>query len=250
MERLYNILSNIDSVYSTEEDRFLAKTYLYQQLKDSLQLLYSGSTHDIELQNFFTTMGLNNVGLLSNVEEMLADNDYASAQLFNELINTTLLAEENTNKVNEICAEYNLRFELLDSARRAELEQIAYQHPLIGGPAVYRARAILGIDIDDTQLAFRQYIINTIQRNLPELSLVPNPSSGRVDVFVSLQEEEIKTIEVFNLSGIRVYNEAPIEHAGKISLNLDFCPEGIYQVRVVLDSGRELIEKLVLIGKR
>lgn len=250
VERLYVILNNIDSIYSTEEDRFLARTYLYQQLKDSLQLLYSGSTYDIELQNFFSAMALHNVGLLNNVEELLSNNDYANAQLFNDQINPSHLAEENLNTVNRVCAEYNLDFELLDSARRSDIEQIAYQHPHIGGLAVYRARAILGIEVDDTHLAFRQKMVNDTTRKQKEMTLIPNPSSGLVDVLLSLDDEEVTHLEVFNLSGIRVFNTSPSSNSGRISLNLNSLPDGIYQIKVRLSTGKKFVDKLVLIRNR
>lgn len=249
VDRLYGILSSMDSSFLSDEDRFLSRLYLYDRLKDSLQLMYSGSTHDIELQNFFSAMALNNVGLLSSVEEMLADNDYANAQLFNEDINTSLLVEVNLDIVNEVCAQYGRNFDAMDSVSRANLEQIAYQHPLIGGPAVYRARAILGIDVDDTQLAFRQKKEVYSMHNT-ELVIIPNPSTGKVTLILSGQNEQAITVNVFNNLGVRVLSFEPEQTEGKLFLDMDGYAEGIYQVNVMLKSGVEVGGKIMLVGRK
>lgn len=248
IDRLYGILSSLDSIYPTDEDRFMARQYLYDFIKDSLQLIYSGSVYDVELQNFFSTMALNNVGLLSNVEEMLANNEYATAMLFNEDINTTLLVENNLNKVNEICALYGQDFTLMDSVSRSILEQIAYQHPLIGGTAVYRARAILGIDVDDTMLAFRKQQ-QILRKHQIELFVMPNPSTGRFNLSLSNKEEKMVSINVFNSLGMNVLRYNPGSDEWMTSLHLENSPEGLYTVKVQLGSGQELMRKIVVVQR-
>lgn len=244
IDRIYAAIAEADSLDIDEAIQFVLRSYAYRELKDSLQLLYSGSVYEIELQNFFNAMGLNNVGLLSNIEELLASNDYANAALYNSDIITDRLVETNLETVNRICASYEMRFDNLDSLDRAELETIAYQNPSIGGVAVYRARAILGIDIEDSYLAFRR---PKSESNVNSIRLVPNPTSGKFTVFTSSQDVKILEIKVYNNVGQLVEVVSGVEGTSFYSLDLSNRPDGTYFIKSKLDNGTVMNNKLIVI---
>ena len=249
-DRLGVLLTQLDTLVWDPGYAFDARLYIYKQLKDSLQIMYSGSAHDIELQNFFSVMALNNVHAFSTVEELLANNEYASAKLMNDGISYDLLMEENGIIVNQICAKYEQDFQLLDSTDYSSLEQIAYQHPLIGGIAVYRARAILGIDVDDTQLAFREHSNAITESDINYITLTPNPSSGRFLVQLLNTDDAISQIMVFNFYGQLISCEGKQLNNHDYLLNLKGYSPGVYYVNVKLTSSKEIVKKLTLVNEK
>ncbi len=68
--------------------------------------------------------------------------------------NPANLMDANSKFVNTICLQHAGDTITYDSLQRIQLFAIAYQVPMIGGEAVYRARAILKLDVDDTQLEY------------------------------------------------------------------------------------------------
>jgi hypothetical protein len=246
IDRLYAILNEADTSVMNEELRYSLRNYVYKNLKDSLQLMYTGSTHDAELQNFFTAMSLDNLGLLNNVDDLLRNNDYANAVLLNESINSDRLIVENLAIVNRIVADYEFDFRELDSISRQQLEYIAYQYPQIGGEAVYRARAILGIDFEDSFLTYR-LASQKDNSNSTDFKLFPNPNSGIFNLEYKLKENISAVAEIFDNFG-KLITKIQLESQDKIfSFDLSSIEAGAYSLRIGTSDGQVVTKKVFII---
>lgn len=244
-DRLYNIIS--DSILNAHSDEiaYYNRMYVYRSLKDSLQLMYSGSTYDVELQNFFTLMALNNIGTITEINELLSDDDRANAYLQNQNINPDYLMDVNTVKVNEICAgivndtlEYN-------EQQRSDLLAIAYQLPAFGGEAVYRARAILGIYLDDTEIAFR--LASTENNSESNFIVEPNPTSGQFKIHYLLSKNESAKWLIYNTLG-KLINQGELDQDSNFRIfDLSSNSSGIYSLIVETSTSKKMRWKISLI---
>ena len=244
-ERLHSILNGTDTANVDAEKLFAIENYLYRTIKDSLQLLYSGSSYDVQLQNYFTLLALNNVGELENVTELMRNNDFANSYLQNEILLPSHLPEINLQIVNRICAQYQLDFTHLDSLDYQALISIAYQNALIGGEAVYRARAILGIDVDDTQLAYR--ITSPVITNVRnDIEIYPNPSSGKVSINCILEEGESAIVRIVDTMGKFVKSQELKSGNNKVSLSSAKFSNGLYNFIITTSNGRTFNNKILL----
>ncbi|MBK7966509.1 MAG: T9SS type A sorting domain-containing protein [Bacteroidetes bacterium] len=208
--------------------------------------MYTGSIHDVELQNFFTSLTLSNIGLIGEIDELLADNDYANAFFANQDLVSTNLMESNLETVNRICTSLELDYSLLDSLDREELLFIAYQYPRLGGEAVYRARAILGIDVDDTEIAFR--IRSDLGRSIKDnFIVIPNPSTGEFKVAYSLMEDEIAWLELYDNLGKIISSKMVNNNSTFINFKESRNMSGVYNLKIKTSTGFVANKKVVIL---
>jgi Secretion system C-terminal sorting domain/Fibronectin type III domain/Bacterial pre-peptidase C-terminal domain len=89
-----------------------------------------------------------------------------------------------------------------------------------------------------------------ITKSSPGLSLqlVPNPARNRVTFAVESTEKSTATVLVYNAQGTVLYkNVMPLAGGtNTMSLNTEQFPSGVYTVRLVLSSGNEVVQKLVI----
>jgi len=125
------------------------------------------------------------------------------------------------------------------------LDDIAMQCPRSGGEAVYRARAILGIDVDDTQLAYRfSNPVVTNARNAIEI--YPNPSSGKVTINCDLEEGEIANVRIVDAMGKLVKAQELKLGNNKVSLSNAKFSNGLYNFIITTSHGRTFNNKILL----
>ena len=234
--RLMQIIEEDEYAQNYDENKFHDYQNSYQQLKDDLQLLYSGTTYDADLQNFFSLMALNNIGALDNVRIYLNDNDKATALLANGSISPENVMEANSKYVNNICINSLGDTITYDSLQRSQLIAIAYQLPIIGGEAVYRARAILKLDVDHTQLQYR--FSENDQNHSNEFALYPNPNKGTFMVNYRLEDNEKARIIIQNSIGQTIETRDLSTDLYNTSFSLSETGVGVYTVRLLVSSGR------------
>ncbi|MBL0051638.1 MAG: hypothetical protein IPP29_09110 [Bacteroidetes bacterium] len=100
-------------------------------------------------QNFFTDWSSGNTGLLNSFNQTLAsDSDSISTSIISNL-GALNLAEENEKNVLAIYNETWAKVYLCTPNSIPILNDIALQNPITGGTAVYIARAMLDMDVDD-----------------------------------------------------------------------------------------------------
>jgi hypothetical protein len=244
IRNIYEMSNDSNYYYLEEENAYQRRRLAYELLKDSIQIMYSGSAYDADLQNFFTATTLSSIGALSNVTDLLNNNNYATAYLINENFEGTNLRELNSTFLNEICAQYYEDTIAYNENQRQQLFTIAYQYPGIGGEAVYRARAILNLDLDDTQLNYR---LGLDEYKSTTINVYPNPSTGNFQFQYVLSEDEIATIEVYDMLGKIVYTKSLTATNSTHSIILKNCENGLYNLRLASSNGSVYSNLLSLI---
>ena len=228
-----------DSTYQAylTEKKLYDRLIVYRQLKDSLQLMYSGTTYDLTLQNFFNLMALGNTGYLENVKDALNSGDKTAAELANSQVTPVNLHESNSKTVNAILIASDKDSIYYDNAGRGMLLSIAYQNPLIGGEAVYRARAILRLDLEDQTIGFR--VANTPIKQDKAFSVFPNPTTGEFMVSTSATLNQEARLTVYNLLGIPIQiGKIPMGQSST-TIELNAFEPGIYRLVIESASGSE-----------
>lgn len=206
--------------------------------------LYCG---DASLQSFFTAASISKIGEFNSIDELIRGNDFASANFRNSALQIDRLSETNLQTVNRIIIQQKGNFDNIDSVSYFELLAIAYQFPSIGGEAVFRARAILRIDVDDTELMLR---LNSSKDLTPInlVKIVPNPSKGKfriVDAAGSTQRKYQYSIS--DDKGRLVKENSDQRNTNTDEIDLSNFNPGIYFAKVILESGEIQNLKLVLI---
>jgi hypothetical protein len=135
-----------------------------------------------------------------------------------------------------------------------QLFDIANQNPISGGIAVYAARVMLDIDIDDeisSQGArIRKNILDTkenLSSNLAEkLVLYPNPATDFVTLSSVNGKELNGKIEIANSLGSIVYN-SNVVNVKSININTNSFSSGIYYLSVRSNNSTDVRIKLIIL---
>ena len=113
---------------------------------------------------------------------------------------------------------------------------IAYQLPILGGEAVYRARTLLGIDLDESLLASR-FATNYDDMSFENYQLYPNPNNGSFTINYTLHQDEIAQITVMDAVGKKVRIEQLSNEGNFKRINLTNQQNGIYFVTLSSNLG-------------
>lgn len=77
------------------------------------------------------------------------------------------------------------------------------------------------------------------------LQLYPNPSSG--EVVLQFGDENMRHVEVFDLSGKLVYQKAIMHQSKQVTINLSLLEQGTYSIRTTTTQGRYGVARFVKI---
>ena len=105
-------------------------------------------------------------------------------------------------------------------------------------------------DIDDTQLAFREHSNKNSEYKSNEVSLTPNPTTGRFLVSLLNVDDEVGLIKVFNSYGQLISSETKQLNNHEYLLNLKGYSSGVYYVNVKLTSAKVIVKKLTLVNEK
>ena len=109
-----------------------------------------------------------------------------------------------------------------------------------GGEAVIIIEGVSeGLAVTDTFTVTIETIIGTEDRNMFNVSVYPNPSTGLFKVCVDGADEA--DLKLYNLTGTLVHEDAHFTHGRTI--NLSSQPAGAYMVRI--KAGRKVISKIL-----
>lgn len=174
----------------------------------------------------------------------------------NAEISTDTIYEENQQSVNEIYLNMLLSDDwVLDSSDQQIVYEIASQCALIGGDAVYRARAILNLfnlsSFNDDSIctqALQQYGSEKIHDlyNI-QVFIQPNPSSDIINILLDNSEAVIENIAIRDGTG-KIINRIKNElNSNYLELSILELNSGIYFLEFELTNGKILNKKIVKI---
>jgi PKD repeat protein len=217
--------------------------------QDSLLLLQQRLTTALETDS----LTLVQTGLLSDIQTERSD---AADPIIaaNAAIVTTEVFEANEQIVNEIFLEtWAKGIFSSDSVQLTALENVAFQCPLTGGTAVFRARAMLSLagdyDFGDDELncqGIGERAESFDEKNLNQadnVSLLPNPAISQVEVRLPKNDSGGVLYVLDNLGRLVLHQEF-LEDQFTFSANSH--PNGIYTCQFILNNQKFYKSKLAI----
>ena len=247
-EVLYRIAKEIDEFANQSEDqKYATQKFAFVKLTSQPELMNLGTDKDYDLQQFYDSLWMTNIGLLSDVAQQIIDYDSVSASITNSVITPENMKETNAKIVNYIYLEtMNLVPVKYTEEQRNTLLNIAYQNPFSGGDAVYDARVMLELDTDDYyDIAYRLRSSSPERDTIPG-KIIPNPNSGKMQFVYTLLENETGKLEIYDLKGNSIRDYSLTWSNNPIDIDLEGTTAGIYFFRFTVNGRIILSNKIVI----
>ncbi|MFN0215491.1 MAG: T9SS type A sorting domain-containing protein [Saprospiraceae bacterium] len=184
---------------------------------------------------------------------------FSSAQAFNSYLATNMLPADNLLEQNRKSAQrlylqtLGMGIAQLNPEQLAEAESIAIQCPLVGGSAVYAARALYRLNIDKV-FVDDSLCISTQERKeahekkptVEAVSLVPNPASEVVTIKgISLSKEQPVEVILFDMNGkVRIHR---VIETGDATLSTIGLLDGVYICEIKVRGKPPIALKLIIV---
>ena len=207
-----------------------------------------------DLQQYIDTLALTNVGKLVEVTTLLSRGDTLLAEALNVSINPKECAEMYHKMVNEIYfhtwAKNVFEFSPTDSAT---LYDIAVQDPLICGTAIYNARVMMNMDVNDysidangnrlmnTNHAVEKQVLQTVKGKL-----YPNPSQNTVNYEINLAAEQVGLLVFYDLMGKEVLANQLNTGDNKLTIDVSKFKNGLYLYKVFVNGKPQETGKFII----
>ncbi len=112
--------------------------------------------------------------------------------------------------------------------------------PIAFGPSVL-SNTGSGFDMFVARLGVTPTGIEYLQ-NANEFAIYPNPGNGQ---FILRSDEDLKSIEIYNLTGEKIYSMSNLKQQLQNEINISTLPDGIYFVQLQSENGVS-IQKLIV----
>ena len=231
----------------TEQGKFLAQVEIYKELLYNNSLMNLNTSYDGYLQDFYTDEANTNVGRMAQVKYNMDAEDYEEAEDINSTITPENLAAANERTTNEIyLATWAKDIYTLTESQYSMLLDIAEQNPVSGGPAVYTARVMLGLDFNDYgDIGERLSKEKQIKESF--MHIYPNPTSDELNIAYSLGENETGMFVLCDVTGREVFIRILNSVIDKITISTKVFEQGIYFAGIKQDNEVISTEKLVIV---
>lgn len=173
----------------------------------------------------------------------------------NSAIGTTELIEANRKMVDEIyLSTVGKDIDTFTVAQADELFAIANQCPMLGGNAVYRARAMYALiddeqDYDDPALCLQHGLIyrNMQQVGGHAITVVPNPATDQANLVLDESWDTPGVFVVYDAMGAEVMRAEVPAHTPRWVFSTAALAPAMYHYRVRSPSGKVFNGKLSII---
>lgn len=206
-----------------------------------------------DLQLFIDTLALTNVGKLVEVTTLLSRGDTLLAEALNLSINPKECADAYHKMVNEIYfrtwAKEVFEFTPTDST---VLYDIAVQDPLVCGTAIYNARVMMSIDVNDysidngKRLKNKNDVVEKQVQQLPKGKLYPNPSQHTVNYEITLAIEQVGLLVFYDTMGKEVLASPLTTGNNKLTLDVSKLQNGLYLYKVFVNGKPQEMGKFII----
>jgi hypothetical protein len=229
-----------------------------QQVYQTLRFDPSWTVGSPVLQQFFNTYQPANPGAIENVDDELSANNLNGASISNSGITPVNLIEQNHRTVNAIYASLATGAAATPQ-QVGDLQAIAWQCPLEGGNAVYRARTLLCLVMDEV-IFFDDscVVLSTARMQQPEseqapavkssgnCKVYPNPNDGNMTLEYEAQENQSGEFAIFDMTGRQVATYQLLPGNNRMEINLTGLSTGMYFYKMVLDGQVVKSDKLII----
>lgn len=208
------------------------------------------SADGVDLQHYVdTVLSTTNAGKLVQVSYKYANSDLAGATVLNNSIIPSTCADEYHQTVNRIFltswAIDSFSFSPIDSTT---LYIIAMQDPLECGTAIYDARIMLSLDINDYSMDNRMLEFAERESIIADKIgvLYPNPAQNKCTYEATLTEGSNGMIMMYELNGKLISSYKLETGYNKLDIDLNQYPSGIYLYKIYINGEVVDYKKLVI----
>jgi hypothetical protein len=244
---LYNLLQGPgnDAVIEAET-RELSRKYVFDLMDHGYTTTHSG------LNAFYNQQSDSTLGVFGEVDSLLLNGSYNTAQQQNGNSASSTLIEQNQQLINDALIKQASGNANFSAGELADLTQLANQCPLIYGTSVYQARALL-CALSKDQMVFNENCeVDSKSRKAgskgleeEQISLYPNPNQGAMMLRYNIRNNA--SLTVYDISGRIMYQSALDKERTSLQIHANLA-EGIYIYSIVNENGRVLkTDKLVII---
>ena len=190
-------------------------------------------------RHVYNQIDISNIGKYQKVIQKTSSRNYLEAYVLLETIEDTNYYETQLKTVLALYLNRIINDSVFSAEDTATLTEIAYQNYLIGGEAVYLARAILRLEIEDGPIG-ESRIKNPLPKKATRFFTVhPNPATDWLELNYS-NEDQVKHLVIYDLSGRQ------IKVAGNTrTIKLIELQPGLYFISICYTDGEELIQKFI-----
>jgi len=224
------------------------------------QMITDKSTfmQDAGFSSFITGSDNNSVGLLYYADRCLVRAKADSAEMFNNSIAITNIADSVHKFVNTQYISY-LRYKELSETAVVQLRNIAFLCPFTFGDGVYVARGLLNI-ADTMQMNYTSVCetSNVLQKRMVnedideddnmQIVLYPNPAKNLLTIEYTANENYSSNLlfEVFDLMGKKLM-EKVVNLGENTSVSTESLAQGVYVYKFLYNSKIVKKDRLVII---
>ncbi len=252
-----------ENSYDSLSDEFMLRDsiFAFRQLRMADTLMHLQTDDDTLYQNFYARCKARNVGKFEKVNEYIIDSVFGhidSAQITNQNIPTHGTMQDNQKLVNSIYLN-KLKYEsdtinkgvlyVFDSTETAELQSVAYQHPLLGGESVYLARILLWIEVVDDKTLIAKSLVHKPKpkaTNPDSFKLFPNPNNGEMQLNYKLQDNESGYVILLNILGEKINTYPFAKDSNVLNITEKHLDNGVYFYQVFVNSQRVYSDKFII----
>lgn len=233
--------------YLPEEELKTLDLDLYKTLKINPDFYDQSTFEGQEIASYLDSLEATNAGKIYRFEEKVIGKDTLGALSEVDGILPSTDIEQNFKIVNDIYwRTWFMGIYSFSPEDSVALFDVAYQDPIYGGTAVFSARVMLGIDVENssTRRSSNSISSNTIlEPNF--VRFFPNPATDYVNYEITLEPNESASLEIVDLFG-RIIFSKKIDYDSKTGF-IDFEEKavGFYSYRVNL-KGKTETGKLVI----
>lgn len=243
------LVANKEEEYSglSQEEEKVLDIEVFKILKRNTDYYDPSTSEGQEIEIYLDSLESTNAGKIYRFEEKVINKDTLGALSEIDGILPSTDIEQNFKIVNDIYwRTWFMRIYSFSPEDSATLYDVAFQDPIYGGTAVFSARVMLGIDVENssTRRSSNSISSNTIlETNF--VRFFPNPANDYVNYQITLEPNETASLEIVDLFG-RIIFSKKIDYDSKTGF-IEFKEKaaGIYTYKVNL-KGKTETGKLVL----
>jgi len=226
--------------YSNEEA-------FYDVMKNDSGWLNLGVASDEVYQEKFEELKQNNIGKFDEINVDITNREFSQAagklaalEPMNDIeVNKKFVIQTYLASIND-----TLPF---DSTIISQLLELAYTHPFYGGEAVYIARAMLHLNIEDQAPSMRKEKIEKASKSRSILgTLQPNPANDFTYLIFNRPLNENSEVYIYDFMGRVVAQYMVFREQNKLKLNTVSMLPGLYTCKLFNTAGEACVQKLII----
>jgi hypothetical protein len=249
MSTLEPIVNNT-SLYSmnTAENTYLDQKMAYSVLDNDASLRQSMISALPATALFYTSKRNGNIGKLEQVNDLMASEDYATAETLNNSISPENALEADRKTVNSVYLQTWAKgiFNFTNDEYQT-LRTIADKSPILFGDAVYSAMVMVG-EVAASSASNRMADTTKQQQTTAYFGKAyPNPANNAINLNYKIEEGQKATLAIYNLVGQLIEKHELNSELTSIAVNTSNFIQGIYIFKIMLNSEIISNDKVVII---